>query len=307
MASGRRGKGRDINGILLLDKVTGISSNTALQQIKRLFRANKAGHTGSLDPLASGLLPICLGEATKMSQFLLDADKRYFVEATLGVTTTTGDAEGDIVSTEPVRAYAKDEILRVLQRFLGESDQIPPMHSAIKKDGVPLYKLAHQGIEIEREARKITIHSLELIDYNNDLLHLDVACSKGTYIRTLVEDIGKALGCGAHVSGLRRLKVGAFDIKNAVTLSELEGTLADSGLDAIDGRLLPVEAALESWPQVSLSADAAFYLRQGQPVLVPKAPTRGWVRLFYNTDQFLGVGEIIDDGRVAPRRLLRTD
>ncbi|MDH5547502.1 MAG: tRNA pseudouridine(55) synthase TruB [Gammaproteobacteria bacterium] len=301
----RKAKGRDISGVFLLDKPTGITSNAALQKVKYLYKANKAGHTGSLDPIASGLLPICIGEATKFSHYLLDADKRYQVEARLGVKTTTGDIEGEVVETADIPEFDQDGLKSVLSGFLGKQEQIPPMHSAIKQNGQPLYKLARQGISVERKSREIVIYELNLLATSENSITLDVKCSKGTYIRTLVEDIAHALGTCAHVTLLRRTQVGDFDIENSVTLERLEETLAGSGLTGIDEMLLPSETAIADWPGVNLSEDAAYYLRQGQAVLVPKAPTQGLVRLYEGDDNFLGVGCILDDGRVAPKRLIK--
>ncbi len=303
MARRRRNKGRDVSGILLLDKPVGMTSNGALQLVKRLFNASKAGHTGNLDPMASGLLPLCLGEATKVSGFLLDSDKHYMGTAKLGERTDSGDADGLVVQTRPVDDYSEARILEVFSQFKGEISQIPPMHSAIKVNGQPLYKLAHQGIEIERKPRQVNIFSLELLRQTEDELDIDVRCSKGTYIRTLVQDIGEELGCGAHLNALRRTGAGPFDIENSTTLAELEA-LAEEGFEAMDARLLPMEYALANWPQVKLTQDSTHYLRQGQAVQVPKAPTRGWVCLFADDDRFLGVGQILGDGRVAPRRLI---
>ena len=301
----RRQSGRPIDGILLLDKPTGLTSNDSLQQVKRLFKARKAGHTGSLDPLASGLLPICLGEATKASAFLLDADKRYTVVAKLGETTETQDAEGEVLETRPVGDYSEADLEAVLADFRGPQQQIPPMYSAVKHEGQRLYKLARQGIEVERKPRDIVIHELTLLSWEKPFLEIGVRCSKGTYVRTLAEDIGEKLGCGAHVTGLRRTGVGPYqEDQDLITLDQLK-EVAEGGLADLDARLLPVESALAHWPDVNLSPDAAFYLRQGQPVLVPKAPTSGWVRLYEGQDNFLGMGEILDDGRVAPRRLLK--
>ncbi len=300
----RRNTGRPVHGILLLDKPDGLTSNDALQQVKRLFKARKAGHTGSLDPLATGVLPICLGEATKASAFLLDADKRYQVVCKLGERTETQDAEGDIIETRPVGDYSDADIEAVLSKFRGPQEQIPPMYSAVKHEGQRLYKLARQGIEVERKPRSIVIHELSVVSWESPYLEIEVHCSKGTYVRTLADDIGEALGCGAHVTGLRRTGVGPYDASELVTLERLEA-VADEGLGALDGLLLPVETALAHWPGVNLNGDAAFYLRQGQPVLVPKAPTSGWVRLYEGESRFLGMGEILDDGRVAPRRLMK--
>ncbi len=299
----RHRKGRDVQGIVLLDKPVGLSSNEALQIVKRLFNARKAGHTGSLDKLASGLLPICLGEATKMSSFLLNADKHYQATFKLGVKTTTGDAEGEVVLTRPTSGVSSDRILQVLSSFTGEIDQIPPMHSAIKYKGKPLYKLAHQGIEVERQPRRVTIHSLALLAFTGDELKVEVRCSKGTYIRTLAEDIGDVLGCGAHVSGLRRIGAGPYDNDKLLTLEDLRA-MAEQGEEVLDTALLATESAVEHWPNVKLTDDVAYYVRQGQPVMVPHAPTRGWVRLSAVSHGFLGVGEVLDDGRIAPRRLI---
>lgn len=300
----RKKRGRDVSGIILLDKPSGITSNRALQTVKHLFKANKAGHTGSLDPIASGLLPVCLGEATKFTSFLLDSDKRYVVIAKMGEKTASGDTEAEVIATADVPDLDEKKINDVLESFLGEQDQIPPMHSALKQDGQPLYKLAHQGITVERKSRRITIYAVKLCERTEDTFTLDVTCSKGTYIRTLVEDIAEALGTLGHVTSLRRTQVGDFDLKNSVSLEKLEETLAESGFTGIDEILLPSDTAIESWPGLNLSTDAAYYLKQGQAVLVPKAPSEGWVRLYEGPDQFLGIGCILDDGRVAPKRLV---
>lgn len=303
MGHRHRHKGRPVNGILLLDKPIGLTSNDALQEVKHLYKARKAGHTGSLDPLASGLLPICLGEATKASGFLLDADKHYRMTCRLGVRTTTGDAEGEVLETRPVGALDAAALEAVLDRFRGPIQQVPPMYSAVKHQGERLYKLARQGVEVAREARTVVIRELTLLAMNLPELELDVHCTKGTYVRTLAEDIGDLLGCGAHVTALRRLGVGPYDEAGMITLADLKKLLLQ-GFEALDAILLPVETALAQWPGVRLSSDAAFYLRQGQPVLVPHAPTSGWVRLYQGEHQFLGMGQILDDGRVAPKRLM---
>jgi tRNA pseudouridine55 synthase len=294
---------REVNGIVLLDKPLGITSNAALQAVKRLYRAKKAGHTGSLDPLASGLLPLCFGDATKVSPFLLEADKRYQVAIKLGVKTSTGDAEGEIIDTRAVNGIVPAELRAVLRRFTGPIEQVPPMHSAIKHKGQPLYKLAHQGIEVERQARPVVVHELRLTACEGDVLEIEVACSKGTYIRTLAEDIGEALGVGAHVIVLRRTATGPFRAEQMVSMARLEEAAA-AGFETLDSFLLPIETALENWPDVCLSDDLAFYLRQGQAVFVPRAPTQGWVKLRTADQRFLGVGRVLDDGRVAPKRLI---
>lgn len=306
MTRRQRQRGREVNGILLLDKPFGITSNDALQQVKRLFDARKAGHTGNLDPMATGLLPLCLGEATKVSAFLLDADKRYRGTCKLGVRTNTGDADGEAIETRPVEAYSEAQVREVLARFTGEIEQIPPMHSAIKHQGQPLYKLAHQGLEVERQPRRVTIYELSLVHLEGDELEIDVHCSKGTYIRTLAEEIGAALGCGAHLNQLRRTMAGPFTEAGMVTMEQLKQLLLEGGQDAIDGLLLPIEDALAGWPAINLTANLAYYVRQGQAVQVSQAPTQGWVRLFGPEGDFIGVGHILDDGRVAPKRLFHT-
>ena len=300
----RRPKGRDINGILLLDKPLGMTSNAALQTVKRLYNAAKAGHTGNLDPLATGLLPICLGEATKISSYLLDSDKRYIGTCKLGVRTTTADSEGEVLETRPVGELNEQQVLAVLEKFKGHIEQIPPMHSAVKINGTPLYKLAREGKEIERKPRRVTIYELNLSRLEGDELEIDLRCSKGTYVRTLAEDIGEELGCGAHLSALRRTASGPFELDDAVTMSELEH-LAESGYEALDELLVPMEEALSDWPMLNLSDNTAYYIQQGQAVQVPKAPTTGWVRLHRDDGKFLGIGQIQDDGRVAPKRLIR--
>ncbi len=298
----RRHRGRDVHGILVLDKPAGITSNAALQKVKRLFNANKAGHTGSLDPIATGVLPICLGEATKLSGYLLDADKGYEVRMRLGRTTTSGDSEGEVVEERPVPPLDEARIEQALAPFRGEIEQVPPMYSAIKRDGQPLYKLARQGIEVEREPRRVTIHALDLLAFDAETITLRVHCSKGTYVRTLAEEIGERLGCGAHVEALRRTRAGPFTLEGAVTLEALEA-LRDEGLEALDAILAPLARAVEGWPRVTLSGDMLYYLRQGQALLVPKAPTHGRVAIFGDDEALVGIGHILDDGRVAPKRL----
>ncbi len=299
----RRKSGRNVRGILLLDKPLGITSNSALQDVKRLFKAQKAGHTGSLDPLADGLLPICFGAATKVSAFLLDADKHYLVRVKLGVTTATADAEGEVLETKPVDGISESDIQQVVAEFKGDIEQIPPMYSALKHKGERLYKLARDGIEVEREPRQVTIHDITMQGYSEPEFDLDVRCSKGTYVRTLAEDIGKKLGCGAHVTALRRIGVGPYGADNMVSMEQIK-QLADEGFSALDDLLLPIDSALGSWPEVKLTPDSTFYLKQGQPVLVPNAPTDGMVRIYDADGLFMGAGEILDDGRVAPRRMM---
>ena len=301
---------RPVDGVLLLDKPQGLSSNQALQRVRHFYQADKAGHTGSLDPLATGLLPVCLGEASKFTQYLLDADKVYRTRIRLGQRTTTGDAEGEVIAETPLPALTALTIETTLARFRGEIAQVPPMYSALKKDGRPLYELARQGIEIERAARHVTIYRLDLLppeeNQRADELLLEAHVSKGTYIRSLAEDIGDALGCGAHVVMLRRLSHGPFIAPVMVTLEQLEQTLNDGGRDAIDALLLPAWAGIADWPRVELGETAAYYLLQGQAVRAPGSPAEGSVLLFEESGRFLGVGEMDDESRVAPKRLIRT-
>jgi tRNA pseudouridine55 synthase len=294
-----------------------MTSNGALQVAKRIFGAAKAGHTGSLDPLATGVLPLCFGEATKFSQFLLEANKRYLATIKLGIVTATGDAEGDVLSTAEVPELKDSELEALLEEFRGEISQVPSMYSALKVNGQPLYKLARQGIEIERKSRDVMIYNLEVVSRQRDEITLDISCSKGTYVRSLAEDIGKAIGCGAHVIELRRLESGPFKIEKTCSLEQLEELRETGGNDALDAELLPASASVEGWPSVELSEVTASYLRQGQPVQISNAPTTGWVRIFSEpedsdgdseadklTETFIGVGEVLEDGRIAPRRLV---
>ena len=299
----RRNRGRNVNGILLLDKPFGISSNDALQRVKYLYKAAKAGHTGSLDPLATGLLPLCFGEGTKISAFLLDADKRYRVRVRLGETTATADAEGEVVERRSTDAITEEKVHEAVESFLGEIQQLPPMYSAVKHEGERLYKLARRGLEVERKPRTITIYELHVTAFDLPEFELEVHCSKGTYIRTLAEDIGEQLGCGAHVVGLCRTAVGPFNDEDMVTIEDLQASL-ERDRYSLDAFLKPIDCGLTNWPDVKLSDDTAYYLRLGQAVMVPKAPTRGWVRLYAPDDSFIGVGYIQDDGKVAPRRLM---
>ncbi|ALZ83095.1 MULTISPECIES: tRNA pseudouridine(55) synthase TruB [Pseudomonas] len=296
---------RQVHGVLVLDKPRGFSSNAALQKVRWLLNAEKAGHTGSLDPLATGVLPLCFGEATKFSQYLLDADKGYSTVAQLGVTTTTGDAEGEVLERRTVDV---DEaaIQAALPAFRGQIEQIPPMYSALKRDGQPLYKLARAGEVVEREARSVTIARLELLALQEDRATLEVACSKGTYVRTLVEDLGARLGCGAHVAELRRTQAGPFGLVQAISLDELEAAHAEGGAEALDRFLLPVDSGLEHWPLVQLTQHSAYYWLHGQPVRAANAPKFGLMRVQDDQGRFIGIGEIDDEGQVAPRRLIRS-
>jgi tRNA pseudouridine55 synthase len=295
---------RQVHGILLLDKPAGISSNGALQRIKRLFNAKKAGHTGSLDPIATGMLPLCFGEATKFSQFLLESDKSYHVVAQLGEQTNTGDSEGNIIAKRPVGDITLAHIEKVAAPFLGDIEQIPPMYSAIKHQGKPLYELARSGIEIERKPRPVTIFSLQMIKLEDDKLTFRVHCSKGTYVRTLVEDLGRELGCGAHVIALRRLTVTPYADAVMYTLPALEAIASSLGHEGLSACLLPVETAVQVFPAVQLSTSAAFYLRMGQPVRATFPLDSALVRLVSEDARFLGMGEVMPDGRVKPHRLL---
>jgi len=291
-------KRRKIDGVLLLNKPVGITSNTALQRVKRLFQAAKAGHTGSLDKLASGLLPICLGEATKLSSFLLEADKHYQAICTLGITTSTGDAEGDIIATAPVPPLDLHTVEPILESFRGTIQQIPPMYSALKHQGQALYKLARQGQIIDRQPRSVVIYSITVQSLLTNQLALAIHCSKGTYIRTLAEDLGKAFGCGAYLSSLHRTQIGPY--REMIDFSDLE----QADLETLDKLLLPMHTALSNWPEITLSSQATHYVLQGQAVQIAHAPTSGWVKLFSEQGHFLGVGKILEDGRVAPKRLI---
>jgi tRNA pseudouridine55 synthase len=287
-----------VDGVLLLDKPSGMTSNSALQSARRLFSAAKAGHTGTLDPLATGLLPLCFGEATKFSSDLLEADKTYEADVLFGITTDTGDAEGEVLVRRPV-AFSPEDLEAALARFRGPISQIPPMYSAIKRDGKPLYELARQGIEVERAARAVTIHELVLLEISGDRCRLRVSCSKGTYIRTLAEDIGEFLRCGAHLTGLRRTRVGPLQISDAVTLDQL------SALSEADRStcLLAPDALLQSLPAVHLDEVAASRFSHGNPVGAQAQPGR--VRVYVN-GRLLGMGEVDQAGQVQPRRLVCT-
>ena len=299
----RRRKGRAVHGILLLDKVRGLSSNQALQQIKRLYGAAKAGHTGSLDPLATGLLPICLGEATKLSAQLLDADKTYRVTLRLGEATDSGDADGQVTQSAPWQHIDAAALGQATANFVGEIEQVPPMVSALKHQGRRLYELAREGQEVERPSRRVTIYRLELLGLQDNEAELELDCSKGTYVRTLVEDLARSLDSVAHVTALRRLRVGPFD-EPMMAFAELQALADEAGMAALDRCLLPPGAALAGWPSVTLDASSGFYFRRGQAVQVRGAPTAGRVAAYGADEQLLGLAEIDSDGRVAPRRLL---
>ena len=292
---------RVIDGVLLLDKPQGITSNAALQGARRLLNAAKGGHTGTLDPMASGLLPLTFGEATKFSQMLLDADKCYEAVVQLGVETDSGDADGAVLATHPV-AVGQAQLEAVLERFRGEIEQVPPMYSALKRDGKPLYEYARAGIEIEREARKVTIHALELLDFSGDQFTLRVSCSKGTYVRSLAMDIGAALGCGAHLCGLRRTRIGVFELDAAVTLAALEAC----DFEARASMLAPVDALLAVYGRIVLDAEQAQGLLQGRVLSLAGAGGEGLVRV-HGPKGFLGLGQWQDGDKLVARRLIATD
>ena len=292
---------RNINGVILLDKPLGYSSNQALQKVKWLFQAAKAGHTGTLDPLATGLLPICLGEATKYAQYVTDAYKTYAAMIKLGATTTTGDAEGEVLSTASVNV-TQAAFEAVCQQFLGEISQIPPMYSALKHEGKALYTYAREGVDIARQPRLITIKAIAVNEFSGEVAQIIVTCSKGTYIRTLAEDIGAALGCGAHLIGLRRTETAGYLLAQAVTIEQLEAMTAE----ARDAQLLPVDSAIEALPKIVLEKEAAFFLLQGQAVWQAGKIPNSELRLYDENNQFLGLGFLQDDGKIAPKRLVVT-
>ncbi|WP_031519017.1 tRNA pseudouridine(55) synthase TruB [Siccibacter colletis] len=305
-----RRRGRDIHGVLLLDKPQGLSSNDALQKVKRLYNANRAGHTGALDPLATGMLPICLGEATKFSQYLLDSDKRYRVIAKLGQRTDTSDADGQIVEERPV-SFSAAQLDEALESFRGDTQQVPTMFSALKYQGKPLYEYARQGIVVPREARPITVYELLFIRHEGDELELEVHCSKGTYIRTIIDDLGEKLGCGAHVIFLRRLAVSKYPIERMVTLEQLNALVEEAQArdiapgELLDPLLMPMDSPAADFPLVNVLPEVAVYFKNGQPVRVAGAPLNGLVRVTEGDDaKFIGMAEIDDQGRVAPRRLV---
>lgn len=294
-----------MHGIVVIDKPLGGSSNHALQQVKRLYNANKAGHTGALDPLATGVLPLCLGEATKVSQFLLDSDKAYRARIKLGERTDTADSEGEIIARVEAFELSKTAVEEALRQFEGDIEQVPPMYSALKQDGQPLYKLARQGKTVEREARAITVYSIRLTDLDLEAqeVEIEIECSKGTYIRTIADDLGQILGCGGHIIALRRLKAGAFTLDDAVTIETLQAEAEAQGAEALDAHLMPIDRAIEDLPKVELSSYTAEFLKHGQAVQVSQPPADGLLRL-YEEGVFIGIGCVDDDGKVAPKRLM---
>lgn len=290
---------RNINGVLLLDKPLGYSSNQALQKVKWLYSAAKAGHTGTLDPLATGLLPICLGEATKFAQYITDADKSYTAKLKLGITTTTGDAEGDVLTTSTVNIN-EAQFVAACQSFIGEISQLPPMYSALKHEGKALYEYARAGVNIDRQARTIQIKKIEVKSFLNDSAEIIVTCSKGTYIRTLAEDIGTKLGCGAHLIGLRRTETAGYLLSQAITLAQLEAF----SLEEKEAQLLPVDSAIAHLPKVALNHDAAYFLMQGQAIWQSGRIPKSDLRLYDENNSFLGLGTLQEDGKIAPKRLI---
>ena len=297
----KRKSGRNVHGILLLDKRLGVSSNRALQEVRHLFNANKAGHTGSLDPLATGLLPLCFGEATKVSGLMLDDNKRYQVVVKLGVMTDTGDAEGIVIETKPVPDLTIEQIKACLQQFTGAIDQVPPMYSALKHNGKKLYELAREGLTIERKARRITIFELLLLDFANNELTLEVSCSKGTYIRSLAEDIGHALDCGGTVKKLRRLAAGQFSIVDARTIEQL----AEMDEQNLFNCLINIDKPLDAIPAIQLTDEQAVNIKYGQIIKLENT-LPGTVRM-YQAAVFLGLGEMLLDGKLAPKKLFNMD
>ena len=300
--SKRYKKGRDINGVVLLDKASGGSSNHALQQVKRLFGANKAGHTGSLDPLASGLLPICLGQATKVAQFLLDDDKRYFVRAKLGQISSTGDSEGKIVNFGSTQGINESSIRSVLLQFIGNVNQVPPMYSALKRNGTPLYKLARKGIEIERSPRPVIIHEINFLDLEEAVASLEVFCSKGTYIRTLVEDIGKSLGCGGHVIELRRTGFAHLDLSGSKTYEQLS-KLKEQNIESLDSVILSADKMLPNLESIYLDSEQTRDIRLGKKIEYLGFSNPQKLKLYDHNEQFIGIGESNLMSEILPKRL----
>lgn len=320
----RHRRGRPVHGILLLDKPSGGSSNHALQRAKRIFGASKAGHTGSLDPLATGMLPICFGEATKLSAFLLDADKGYETTLKLGITTNSADSDGEVLETRQVPGnLSAERFAQICEQFVGNLMQVPPMVSAIKIDGQRLYKLAREGKEVERPPRPVTIFSLEVLSFAGDSARLSVRCSKGTYIRSLVTDIGEALGCGAHVTALRRTFVCPFEQHPMVSIETLEQMTADlegsesdvqpdssASWPAMDALLLPLDAGLQHLPAVKLDEAAEQAFAHGRTVVcsqisAPADETEKLSRVYDGNSRLLGLGELLEEGAVSPCRVLQ--
>lgn len=302
MSNGKRKKGVPVDGLLLVDKPAGVTSNRTLQIVRRLLNAQKAGHTGSLDPIATGVLPICFGHATKMSGMLLNSDKRYDVGIRLGVSTDSGDREGHILSTHAVE-HDSAMLDQVLSRFRGEIQQVPPMFSALKQNGQPLYKLARKGLEVKREPRAVMVHEISIQNVQSDYLELQVHCSKGFYIRSLAMDIGSALKCGAHVDQLRRIAVSDLEIDQCISLEQLEALVSP---EVRQGLLIPPDRMVRHLPKIELSGSSARMFCQGQSVRLLKCPDHGLVRLYSQSSQFLGLGKVMEEGRVAPEKVFAT-
>ena len=298
-------KGRRVNGILLLDKPLGMSSNAALQKVRYLFNAQKAGHTGSLDPLATGVLPICFGEASKVTSYLLDSDKRYLCTLQLGAVTSTGDKEGEILKEHDIPAISSTQLETILEQFRGDIEQIPPMYSALKHNGQPLYKLARKGIEVDRKVRKVRIYKLQVMDKTDTTITCDITCSKGTYIRTLAQDIGEMLGCGAHLSMLRRIEVSPFDCSQLYTIETIENLMAEN--NEADSLLLPIDTALTHYPAITLSQEEAQRIQNGLKVKRAGIPQANIIKLYLENGDFIGIGRQAGENLLAPKRLMRTN
>ena len=298
----RKNNGRALNGLLLFDKPAGESSNRVLQKVKRIFNAAKAGHTGTLDPLATGLLVICFGRTTKIADYLLGVDKQYLVVLKLGVTTDSADADGEILEQRDASSVTEAQILQHAASLSGSIEQIPPMYSALKHQGSRLYELARKGIEVERTPRKVEIHRFDLLNFQKDLVTMQVHCSKGTYIRTLVEDLGELLSCGAHVVELRRISLGPFEDPKMITQDKLE-LLAEKGFSELDQALLPTDHALQGWPAVSVEESLMADMKNGHALQLPNLPADGVVRIYDSDQKFYGIGKIREDGKMAPKPL----
>ncbi|SHF86623.1 tRNA pseudouridine synthase B [Marinomonas polaris DSM 16579] len=301
-----KAKWRSVDGIVLLNKPIGLSSNQALQRVRRLYQAAKAGHTGALDPLATGMLPLCLGEATKFSQYLLDANKRYLTCIQLGKRTTTGDREGEVLTEELIPTLTDESLEEILDGFRGEIEQIPPMYSALKHEGRPLYEYARQGIVIERKRRRVTISNLTLVSRTEDTLTLDIQCSKGTYIRTIGEDIGEALGCGAHLHSLHRISTAGYLPENMMTLEQFE-VIAEQGYEALDSHLISMDTAVEHFTRVDLPEADTLDMMFGRTIPSPVSLEHETVVRMYDhgSQRFLGLGQIKETS-IRPYRLVNT-
>ncbi len=298
----RKSKGRVLNGLLLFDKSKGESSNRALQKVKRLYHAAKAGHTGTLDPLATGLLVICFGRATKISDFLLTADKQYQVILKLGETTTSGDADGELLTQNDFANVTQAQIKQAALKLIGDIEQIPPMHSALKHQGKRLYELARQGEKVERKARKVTIHQFEFLEQQQNFVIMRVHCSKGTYVRTLVEDLGRLLKCGAHVVELKRTSLGPFTAPKMYTLHDLEALVTED-FSLLDALLLPVESAVQHWPAIDVSAKQMLDIQHGREIHLAELDKGKSARIYGPDKQFYGMARVNEGGKIAIKRL----